>query len=81
MKAKGFMWYGLGALALLALTFGLKDLGALAQGGASLPPELDTAYIRDLAAKARAEGGVINSYGMPNDWANYGGIFADKKPA
>ncbi len=29
-----------------------------------------------LAEKARAEGGVINTYGMPETWANYGGIFA-----
>ena len=77
MKAKEFFRYGLGTLALLALTLGLKSVGALAQGGASLPPELDNAYIRDLAAKARAEGGVIYSYGMPNDWANYGEIFAE----
>ncbi|MFN4074092.1 MAG: hypothetical protein ACK4G4_11870, partial [Thermus sp.] len=66
--------FGLGALVLATLA--LRG-GALAQGGAQLPPELDNAYIRDLAQKARAEGGVINSYGMPNDWANYGGIFAE----
>ena len=28
-------------------------------------------------AKAKAEGGVINSHGMPKDWANYGGIYAE----
>ncbi|MBW6395894.1 extracellular solute-binding protein [Thermus sp. PS18] len=65
---------GIGALVLGSLA--LKG-GALAQAGAQLPPELDTPYIRDLAQKARAEGGVINSYGMPNDWANYGGIYAE----
>ena len=32
-----------------------------------------------LAEKAKAEGGVINSYGMPEIWANYGGIFAEFK--
>ncbi len=77
MTAKGFFRYGLGALALVALAFGLKSVGAVAQGGASLPLEVDNAYIRNLAAKARAEGGVIRSYGMPNDWANYGEIFAE----
>ncbi len=30
----------------------------------------------ELAEKARAEGGVINTYGMPETWANYGGIYA-----
>ncbi len=38
---------------------------------------MDNAYIRDLMAKAKAEGGVINSHGMPKDWANYGGIYAE----
>lgn len=32
--------------------------------------------LEELAAKAKAEGGVINSYGMPETWANYGGIYA-----
>jgi putative spermidine/putrescine transport system substrate-binding protein len=32
-----------------------------------------------LAEKAKGEGGVINSYGMPEIWANYGGIFAEFK--
>ncbi len=73
MKAKVLAVF----LVLSALGIGLKGLGSLAQGGAQLPPELNNAYIRDLAAKARAEGGVINSYGMPNDWANYGEIFAE----
>ena len=30
-----------------------------------------------LAEKAKAEEGVINSYGMPEIWANYGGIFGE----
>ncbi len=51
--------------------------GILGLALAQLPPELDTPYIKDLAAKARAEGGVIYSYGMPNIWANYGEIFAE----
>jgi putative spermidine/putrescine transport system substrate-binding protein len=46
-----------------------------AQG--TLPAELDTPVVRDLARKAAAEGGVINSYGMPAEWANYGGIYAE----
>jgi putative spermidine/putrescine transport system substrate-binding protein len=29
-----------------------------------------------LADKAKAEGGTIYTYGMPDTWANYGGIFA-----
>lgn len=35
--------------------------------------------LEELSAKAKAEGGVINSYGMPETWANYGGIFAEFK--
>lgn len=66
--------FGLWLMGVL-LSFSLW--GRLADAQSGLPPELDTPYIRDLAAKARAEGGVINTYGMPNDWANYGGIFAD----
>ncbi len=34
------------------------------------------AYLQELAQKARAEGGVIYTYGMPETWANYGEIFA-----
>jgi putative spermidine/putrescine transport system substrate-binding protein len=30
-----------------------------------------------LAAQAKNEGGVINSYGMPDVWANYGEIYAE----
>jgi putative spermidine/putrescine transport system substrate-binding protein len=67
----------LGVAGLLLLALSLRGLPALAQVGTQLPPELNNAYIRDLAQKARAEGGVINSYGMPNDWANYGGIYAE----
>lgn len=64
--------YAATALAVFALGAGIRGWEGLAQGTAQLPPELNNAYIRDLAAKARAEGGVINTYGMPNDWANYG---------
>ncbi|SMB98183.1 putative spermidine/putrescine transport system substrate-binding protein [Thermanaeromonas toyohensis ToBE] len=42
-----------------------------------LPPELDTPIIKELAQKAKAEGGVINSYGMPDTWANYGEIYKE----
>ena len=38
---------------------------------AAAPSPLD-----ELVQKAKAEGGVINSYGMPETWANYGGIYA-----
>ncbi|GIW35221.1 ABC transporter substrate-binding protein [Meiothermus sp.] len=69
--------YAATALAVFALGAGIRGWEGLAQGTAQLPPELNNAYIRDLAAKARAEGGVINTYGMPNDWANYGEIFAE----
>ncbi|GIV69259.1 extracellular solute-binding protein [Caldilinea sp.] len=31
----------------------------------------------DLESLARAEGGVINTYGMPEVWANYGEIFGE----
>lgn len=34
------------------------------------------AYLQELAQKAKAEGGVIYTYGMPEVWANYGEIFA-----
>jgi putative spermidine/putrescine transport system substrate-binding protein len=30
-----------------------------------------------LAAQAKNKGGVINSYGMPDVWANYGEIYAE----
>lgn len=73
---KRSLWWFLGAVAL-ALSAWVFQEGVQAQGGTRLPAELDTPYIRDLAQKARAEGGVINTYGMPNDWANYGGIFAE----
>lgn len=33
-------------------------------------------YMQLLAEKARAEGGVVFTYGMPEVWANYGKIFA-----
>lgn len=33
------------------------------------------AYVKELAQRARTEGGVINTYGMPETWANYGEIF------
>ena len=33
------------------------------------------AYMQELAEKAKAEGGVIFTYGMPETWANYGEIF------
>ncbi|WP_279231332.1 extracellular solute-binding protein [Thermus altitudinis] len=76
MKGRHWVVLAVGFAALGILPLALKE-GAWAQAGAKLPPELDNAYIRDLAQKARAEGGVINSYGMPKDWANYGGIFAE----
>jgi len=45
------------------------------------PPPTATAVplspLEELAEKAKAEGGVINSYGMPETWANYGGIYAE----
>ncbi|PMQ01146.1 MAG: hypothetical protein CBR30_07220 [Dictyoglomus sp. NZ13-RE01] len=44
-----------------------------------LPEELNTPIIRALWEKAIKEGGVIFSYGMPDIWANYGGIFAEFK--
>jgi putative spermidine/putrescine transport system substrate-binding protein len=33
--------------------------------------------IEELKAKAKSEGGVIYTYGMPDTWANYGKIFAE----
>ena len=74
---KGKVWYGLLVWTLLALGLGFRELAGMVQGVIQFPPELDNAYIHDLAAKARAEGGVINSCGMPNDWAKYGEIFAE----
>jgi putative spermidine/putrescine transport system substrate-binding protein len=54
---------GLAALALITIS-----LGACAQGGGggwSGAPD---------AAKAKTEGATLVTYGMPNDWANYGAI-------
>jgi putative spermidine/putrescine transport system substrate-binding protein len=60
--------------ALLIMT-AFPRVPVLAQG--QLPQELNTPYIQELARKAKAEGALLLTYGMPNDWANYGGIFAD----
>lgn len=70
MKGK----YGYAVLTMLLLVLGS---GLFSVGQSNLPSEFNNPYIRDLAQKARAEGGVINTYGMPNDWANYGEIFAE----
>ncbi len=50
-----------------------------AQISKNLPAELNTPYIRSLWEKAIKEGGVIFSYGMPDIWANYGGIYSEFK--
>lgn len=57
----------LGVLALPAL-----PRGAYAEG---MPAELDTDAIRALVAAAKAAGETeLFTYGMPDDWANYGGM-------
>jgi putative spermidine/putrescine transport system substrate-binding protein len=45
----------------------------------NVPGDLNTPYIRSLWEAAMKEGQVIYSYGMPDVWANYGGIFGDFK--
>lgn len=45
----------------------------------NVPAELNTPYIRSLWEAAMKEGLVIYSYGMPDIWANYGGIFGEFK--
>ncbi len=60
MRERRILLGGIAAVALLAA-------GAARAGGVDLEA---------LAERARAEGGVINTYGMPETWANYGGIYA-----
>jgi putative spermidine/putrescine transport system substrate-binding protein len=74
MKKKWLWLIPVAALAVLWLV-GRPSQAQTAQP--VLPPSLNTPYIRELAAKARAEGGVIYTYGMPSNWANYGHIFAE----
>lgn len=35
----------------------------------------ESSYIEELVQAAKAEGGVIYTYGMPETWANYGEVF------
>lgn len=51
----------------------------LAPTQAPAPTKAALSPMEELAAKAKTEGGVINSYGMPETWANYGGIYAEFK--
>ncbi len=54
-------------------------LAACKPAAPASPPSAPSGPMEALAAQAKAEGGVINSYGMPETWANYGGIFAEFK--
>lgn len=68
-------------LALAACAPGAPPVAAPAGGeqagqeAAAPAPAAEGDFLAELAAKAKAEGGVINTYGMPETWANYGGIF------
>lgn len=69
----------LAALVGAALLVPLAGIGAAAQSpSADAVPPLDPAnpVIAGLIAGTQA-GGAINSYGMPDDWTNFGEIFAN----
>ncbi len=53
----------------------IATIAVVALAGAA-PATAGEVDLEALAEKARAEGGVINTYGMPETWANYGGIYA-----
>jgi putative spermidine/putrescine transport system substrate-binding protein len=65
---------------LLSLIFIVGTFAAdptWAQISKNIPDELNTQYIRTLWEAAIKEGKTIYSYGMPDVWANYGGIFGE----
>ncbi len=66
----------IGRLTLAVLATPTLGRAAWAEG---LPADLDTDRIRALidAAKAAGEAEVF-TYGMPDDWANYGGMAAER---
>lgn len=63
----------LAALVSAALLVPLAGIGAAAQSPSAAPADPAIAALEDAA---RSEG-AINSYGMPDDWTNFGEIFAN----
>ncbi|MCS7286873.1 MAG: extracellular solute-binding protein [Anaerolineae bacterium] len=63
----------------LALTIIIVLALAACKPRPAAPTPSPAGFMEELAAKAKAEGGIINTYGMPETWANYGGIFAEFK--
>lgn len=60
---------------LAAALVGTQALGRAAFAHDHLPADLDTPVIRGLIDAAKAAGETeIFTYGMPDDWANYGGM-------
>lgn len=65
----------IGKLMLAVLAAPAMGRMASAEG---LPADLDTAAIRGLIEAAKAAGETeVFTYGMPDDWANYGGMAAE----
>ncbi len=78
-------WLGLGVLLVVAFVVAgcaratptpTPTPAAVAPPAAEEKEEKAKSPLEELVAAAKAEGGVINSYGMPETWANYGEIFA-----
>jgi putative spermidine/putrescine transport system substrate-binding protein len=62
------------ALVLSACSGGTSPTSAPTAAGGSQGPAASTDPIATLEAGARA-GGAVNSYGMPDDWTNFGAIW------
>ena len=61
--------------ALVGLLIGVSILVTLGPAFANSSENYESSYIEQLVQAAKAEGGVIYTYGMPETWANYGEIF------